>query len=94
MDDSRGPDSWLFTLDGVQHALLLHRHHRFRPAQPMTPASPRAPRVVVAEHESIIRMDIAEIFAAAGYLVVAQARSANEAVVLTLFLQPDLLVFD
>jgi CheY-like chemotaxis protein len=64
-------------------------------AAPLTPDGRRtSPRVVVAEHESIIRMDLAEMLQAHGYQVVASTGSFAEAVTLTLFLQPDLLVLD
>ena len=62
---------------------------------PLTPGDrARSPRVVVAEYQSVIRMDLAETLQAHGYQVVAQTGSFAETTTLTLFLQPDLLVLD
>ena len=50
------------------------------------------PRIVVAEDEAIIRLDIVETLTEAGFDVVAQAGDGAEAVRLVLELKPDLLI--
>jgi response regulator NasT len=52
------------------------------------------PRIVVAEDEAIIRLDIVETLTEAGFDVVAQAGDGAEAVRLVLELKPDLLLTD
>jgi len=51
-------------------------------------------RVVIAEDEALIRLDLAEMLAEAGYDVVAQAGDGEEAVTLTMEHRPDLVVMD
>jgi two-component system, response regulator PdtaR len=51
-------------------------------------------RVVIAEDEALIRLDLAEMLEEAGYDVVAQAGDGEEAVALTTEHQPDLVVMD
>lgn len=51
-------------------------------------------RVVVAEDESLIRMDIVEILTDAGYEVVGEAGDGETAVALATDLRPDLVVMD
>lgn len=53
-----------------------------------------APRVLVAEDEALIRLDLVELLAAEGYEVVGQAGDGEEAVKLARELQPDLVVMD
>ncbi len=55
-------------------------------------AAPR--RVVVAEDESLIRMDIVEILTDAGFEVVGEAGDGETAVQLATELRPDLVVMD
>lgn len=62
---------------------------RPQPAQP----APRA-RVVIAEDESIIRLDLAETFAEEGYEVVGETGRGDEVVDLVRALEPDLAVLD
>lgn len=50
--------------------------------------------VVVAEDEALIRLDIVEVLKDAGYDVVGQAASGQEAVDLTKELKPDVVVMD
>ena len=52
------------------------------------------PRVVVAEDEAIIRLDIVETLREAGFDVVGQAGDGAEAVRLALELKPDLVLMD
>ncbi|OUZ07945.1 response regulator [Aeromicrobium sp. PE09-221] len=52
------------------------------------------PRVVIAEDEALIRMDLAEMLGEAGYDVVAQAADGEQAVTLTTEHRPDLVVMD
>jgi len=51
-------------------------------------------RVVIAEDEALIRMDLAEMLAEEGYTVVGQAADGEQAVELVRQLRPDLAVFD
>lgn len=53
-----------------------------------------ARRVVVAEDESLIRMDIVETLRESGFDVVGQAGDGEEAIALCLELKPDLVVMD
>jgi len=51
-------------------------------------------RVVIAEDEALIRLDLAEMLAEAGYDIVAQAGDGEQAVALTMEHRPDLVVMD
>ena len=53
-----------------------------------------ARRVVVAEDEALIRLDLVELLGEAGYDVVGQASNGEQAVELTLDLKPDLVIMD
>ena len=53
-----------------------------------------AVRVVVAEDEAVIRLDLAEMLAEAGYIVVGQASDGEQAIALTRELRPDLVIMD
>ncbi|MES8225734.1 response regulator [Cutibacterium acnes] len=52
------------------------------------------PRVVVAEDEALIRLDLAELLEEHGYEIVGQASDGEEAVRLANELEPDLIVMD
>ena len=56
------------------------------------PAAPR--RILVAEDEAIIRLDLAEMLGEAGYDVVGQAGNGEQAVEMALELRPDLVIMD
>jgi len=58
-----------------------------------TPVS-EAPRIVVAEDEAIIRLDIVQTLGEAGFTVVGQAGDGAEAVRLAIELKPDLVLMD
>ena len=58
-------------------------------ASPETPTA-RSRRVVVAEDETLIRLDIVETLTEAGYEVVAEAADGEEAVRLAYEHEPDL----
>ena len=58
----------------------------------MTSAAPR--RVVIAEDEALIRMDLAEMLAEEGYDVVGQAADGERAVALAEEHRPDLVILD
>ena len=51
-------------------------------------------RILVAEDEALIRMDLVEMLQEAGYEVVAQASNGQEAVDLALAHKPDLAILD
>jgi two-component system, response regulator PdtaR len=51
-------------------------------------------RILLAEDETIIRLDLRELLEQAGYEVVGEARDGEEAVSLARELEPDLLVMD
>lgn len=57
------------------------------------PPGPR-PRVVIAEDEAIIRLDLREILETHGYDVVGEASRGDEAVELVRELRPDLVILD
>ncbi|HEY4152370.1 MAG TPA: response regulator, partial [Pseudolysinimonas sp.] len=57
-----------------------------------TPPAPR--RVVVAEDESLIRLDIVEILRDNGFDVVGEAGDGETAVALATELRPDLVIMD
>jgi response regulator NasT len=59
---------------------------------PQTPGAGR--RVVVAEDEALIRLDVVETLSEAGFDVVGEAQDGAEAVRLTQELRPDLVVMD
>ena len=51
-------------------------------------------RIVVAEDEALIRMDLVEMLGEAGYQVVAQAADGAQAIELVKEHQPDLAILD
>ncbi|NBU57505.1 MAG: response regulator [Actinobacteria bacterium] len=51
-------------------------------------------RILVAEDEALIRMDLIEMLQEAGYQVVAQASNGEEAIALAIEHQPDLAILD
>ena len=51
-------------------------------------------RIIVAEDEALIRMDLVEMLGEAGYLVVAQASDGAEAITLVAEHKPDLAILD
>ncbi|MEY4290706.1 MAG: hypothetical protein RL130_648 [Actinomycetota bacterium] len=51
-------------------------------------------RILVAEDEALIRMDLVEMLQEAGYQVVAQATNGEEAIALATEHQPDLAILD
>lgn len=53
-----------------------------------------APRVVVAEDEALIRMDLVEMLTESGYNVVGQASNGQEAIALVHEHKPDLTILD
>lgn len=61
----------------------------------MTDSAPSsAPRVVIAEDEALIRLDLAEMLAEEGYVVVGQAGDGEAAIALAMEHRPDLVVMD
>ena len=53
-----------------------------------------AKRVLVAEDEAIIRLDLAEMLGEAGYDVVGQASDGEQAVAMATELRPDIVIMD
>ena len=51
-------------------------------------------RVVIAEDEALIRMDLAEMLGEEGYEVVGQAGDGQKAIELARELRPDLVILD
>ena len=64
-----------------------------QPIDQPTPGSP-ARRVVIAEDEVLIRMDLAEMLSEEGYEVVGQAGDGAKAIELAEELRPDLVILD
>ena len=56
--------------------------------------APSPVRILVAEDEALIRMDLVEMLQEAGYHVVAQATNGEEAIALAHEHQPDLAILD
>jgi response regulator NasT len=63
-------------------------------APPPGPAPASGPRVVVAEDEVLIRLDLVEMLTEEGYEVVGQAGDGETAVQLATELKPDLVMMD
>jgi response regulator NasT len=59
-----------------------------------TPATPAQHRVIIAEDEALIRMDLAEMLGEEGYAVVGQATDGEQAIQLAEELRPDLVILD
>ncbi|CAN7422949.1 ANTAR domain-containing response regulator [Knoellia sp. LjRoot47] len=59
-----------------------------------TEPTPTAKRILVAEDEAIIRLDLSEMLGEAGYDVVGQASNGEQAVEMASELRPDLVIMD
>ena len=59
-----------------------------------TVSTPKASRVVIAEDEALIRLDLAEMLAEEGYDVVGQAEDGEKAIAMVEALEPDLVILD
>ena len=64
------------------------------PPDVIDPATETTLRIVVAEDEAIIRLDLAEMLVESGYQVVGQASNGEQAVELTREHRPDLVIMD
>ncbi len=64
------------------------------PEQEQGSDEPQGRRVLVAEDETLIRLDIVEILTGAGYQVVGEADNGEKAVELAREAEPDLVVMD
>jgi AmiR/NasT family two-component response regulator len=58
------------------------------------PATTQPTRILVAEDEALIRLDLAEMLVEAGYEVVGQASNGEQAVEMAKELTPDLVIMD
>ncbi|MGJ6981067.1 ANTAR domain-containing response regulator [Aestuariimicrobium soli] len=63
-------------------------------AEQSNPSDRPRPRVLVAEDEALIRMDLVELLTEEGYEVVGQAGDGQQALDLARELEPDLVVMD
>jgi AmiR/NasT family two-component response regulator len=57
-------------------------------------STPAARRVLIAEDEALIRLDLKEMLEEEGYLVVGEAADGEQAVELARSLEPDLVILD
>lgn len=62
--------------------------------QPAAEARPAPRRVLVAEDEALIRLDLVEMLREEGYEVAGQAADGDEAIKLATELRPDLVILD
>jgi response regulator NasT len=62
--------------------------------QPLEPESPQITRIVIAEDEALIRLDLKEMLEEEGYTVVGEAGDGETAVKLVEELKPDLAILD
>ena len=60
----------------------------------MTDSQISAKRILIAEDETLIRMDLAEMLRESGYDVVAEATNGEEAIAFASELKPDLAILD
>jgi response regulator NasT len=60
----------------------------------MTVTQQTSKRILIAEDETLIRMDLAEMLRESGYEVIGEATNGEEAVVLAQELKPDLVILD
>ena len=70
------------------------RHDRAATLSAVNQPAPAPRRVVIAEDEVLIRMDLAEMLGEEGYEVVGQAGDGARAVALAEELRPDLVILD
>lgn len=74
-------------------ALAVHLDSLSPVSETAVPTPPQR-RVVIAEDEALIRMDLAEMLAEEGYDVVAAVEDGEQAVARTEELRPDLVILD
>ena len=60
----------------------------------MSPMNITSKRILIAEDETLIRLDLSEMLREAGYDVVAEAKNGQEAIDLALEHKPDLAILD
>jgi AmiR/NasT family two-component response regulator len=63
-------------------------------AEAQSEATRKAPRVLVAEDEALIRLDLVEMLREEGYDVAGEAADGEEAIKLAIELNPDLVILD
>ncbi len=64
------------------------------PSEPGVPAAGSGRRVLIAEDEALIRLDLKEMLEEEGYQVVGEAEDGARAVALAADLRPDLVILD
>ena len=69
-------------------------HDRMAPMTGSSSEAPKPLRVLIAEDEALIRLDLAEMLKEEGYEVVGEAGDGQEAVELADSLKPDLVIMD
>src|ERR1700693_3844497 len=69
-------------------------HDRMAPMTGSSSEAPKPRRVLIAEDEALIRLDLAEMLREEGYEVVGEAGDGQEAVDLAESLKPDLVIMD
>ncbi|HEY8373065.1 MAG TPA: response regulator [Pseudonocardiaceae bacterium] len=69
-------------------------HRRIPVTQPAAEDKPTQRRVLVAEDEALIRLDLVEMLREEGYQVVGEAADGEDAVRLATELKPDLVILD
>src|SRR5271168_439354 len=69
-------------------------HDRMAPMTGSSSEAPKPHRVLIAEDEALIRLDLAEMLKEEGYEVVGEAVDGQEAVELADSLKPDLVIMD
>jgi response regulator NasT len=84
------------TLEAPSDSLLNSKAASAQPSHglPEAEQKPIKLRILVAEDETLIRLDLVEMLAEAGYEVIAQATNGVEAIELATNLKPDLAILD
>ena len=73
---------------------VVHERMSFMTGSTTDPDAPAPHRVLIAEDEALIRLDLAEMLREEGYEIVGEAGDGQEAVELAEQLSPDLVIMD